>query len=92
MTHSRIRPGEKSDRRRWVGHPFAFNAARNPEGYFYHGVVRQTAPATHEESADLADELTRIGYRLVPVCRASPRLHERRLEEARRYRTASPPA
>jgi hypothetical protein len=61
-------------------------------GADYHGVVRQPAPATPEESAALAAELTRIGYRLVPVRRASPRLHERRREEARRYRTASPPA
>lgn len=61
-------------------------------GADYHGVVRQTAPATSEEFADLADELTRTGYRLVPVRRASSRLHERRLEEARRYRTASPSA
>lgn len=61
-------------------------------GADYLGVVRHTAPATPEESAALAAELTRIGYRLVPVRRASPRLHERRREEARRYRTASPSA
>lgn len=58
-------------------------------GADYHGVVRQTAPATPDESAALAAELTRIGYRLVPVRRASPRLHDRRRKEARRYRTAS---
>jgi len=57
-------------------------------GADYHGVIRHTAPATPEESAALAAELIRIGYRLVPVRRASPRLHERRREEARRYRTA----
>jgi hypothetical protein len=56
-------------------------------GADYHGVVRHTAPATPDEAAALAAELTRIGYRLVPVRRASPRLHERRREEARRYRT-----
>lgn len=61
-------------------------------GADYHGVVRYTNPATPEESAALAAELQRIGYRLVPVRRASPRLHERRREEARRYRTTSPPA
>lgn len=61
-------------------------------GADYPGVVRQTAPASPEESAALAAELTRIGYRLVPVRRASPRLHERRRDKARRYRTASPPA
>jgi len=58
-------------------------------GADYHGVVRHTTPATPDESATLAAELTRIGYRLVPVRRASPRLHERRLDEARRYRTVS---
>ncbi|MEO2087968.1 MAG: hypothetical protein ABGY75_00515, partial [Gemmataceae bacterium] len=58
-------------------------------GSDYHGVVRHTAPATPEESAALAAELTRIGYRFVPVRRASARLHELRREEARRYRTAS---
>ena len=61
-------------------------------GADYHGVVRQTAPATPEESTALAAELQQIGYRLVPVRRASPRLHERRLEEGRRYRTSSPSA
>lgn len=61
-------------------------------GADYHAVVRHTAPATPEEFAQLADELTRIGYRLAPIRRASSRLHERRLEEARRYRTASPSA
>ena len=61
-------------------------------GADYYGVVRHTNPATPEESAALAAELQRIGYRLVPVRRASPRLHELRREEARRYRTASPSA
>ena len=44
-----------------------------------------TFPATPEESAALAAELARIGYRLVPVRRASPRLHDRRREQAQRY-------
>lgn len=61
-------------------------------GADYHGVVRHTAPATPEESAALAAELARIGYRLVPIRRASPRLHDWRRQEARRYRTASPSA
>lgn len=61
-------------------------------GADYYGVVRHTAPATPEESAALATELARIGYRLVTVRRASARLHELRREEARRYRTASPSA
>jgi hypothetical protein len=61
-------------------------------GADYHGVVRHTAPANPEESAALAAELQRIGYRLVTVRRASARVHELRREEARRYRTASPSA
>jgi hypothetical protein len=58
-------------------------------GADYHGVVRYTAPATPEESAALAAELIRIGYWLVSVRRASPRLHNRRRKEARRYRASS---
>lgn len=57
-------------------------------GADYHGVVRYSTPATPEQSAALAAELHQIGYRLVPVRRASPQHHDRRREEARRYRTA----
>ena len=57
-------------------------------GADYHCVVRHTVPATTDESAALAAELHQIGYRLVPVRRASPRHHDWRREEARRYRMA----
>lgn len=57
-------------------------------GADYHGVVRQTFPATPEESAALSVELNRIGYRLMPLSRASWRHHERRREEARHFREA----
>lgn len=55
----------------------------------YHAVIRHTTPATPGEAASLTAELYRIGYRLVRLRRASHLHHERRLEEARRYRTAS---
>ena len=58
-------------------------------GADYHGVVRHTRPATADESAELAAELARIGYRLAPVRRASPQHHDRRRQEARRYRAAA---
>jgi hypothetical protein len=57
-------------------------------GADFHAVVRYSTPATTDESAALAAELHQIGYRLVPVRRASPRHHDRRRDEARRYRTA----
>jgi hypothetical protein len=57
-------------------------------GADYHGVVRQTVPATPEESAALSAELNRIGYRLGLLGRASWRHHERRRETARRFRQA----
>jgi hypothetical protein len=53
-------------------------------GADYHGVIRQTVPATPVECAALSVELKRIGYRLRPLNRASWRHHERRREEARR--------
>lgn len=57
-------------------------------GADYHGVVRQTVPASPSEHANLSLELTRLGYRLVPLKRAARRHHERRREEARRCRDA----
>lgn len=44
-------------------------------GADYHGVVRQTTPAKPDEYADLASELTGIGYDLVPYSRATPAMH-----------------
>ncbi len=52
-------------------------------GADYWGVIQQTVPAKPHEYADLAEELTRIGYRLRPVRRAAPHHHERRRQEAR---------
>jgi hypothetical protein len=57
-------------------------------GADYHGVIAQTVPATPEGYTPLSVELNRIGYRLVPLSRASWRHHERRREEARRFREA----
>jgi hypothetical protein len=53
-------------------------------GADYHGVIAATRPVTLEEAAPLAEELTRIGYRLVPIKRASRRVHDHRREAARR--------
>ena len=47
-------------------------------GADYHGIIQQTAPCESEDSADLADELTRIGYRLRPIRRASRVHHDNR--------------
>jgi hypothetical protein len=44
----------------------------------YHGVVNHSRPATPAEYAGLADELTRLGYRLKPLRRATWRHHHRR--------------
>ena len=40
-------------------------------GADFHGVVQHSTPAQHDEYADLAVELARIGYRLRPIKRAS---------------------
>ena len=53
----------------------------------YHGVVQRTSPAKPSEYVELAIELTRIGYEVRPVMRASSRHHERRRSEARRFRS-----
>lgn len=55
-------------------------------GADYHGVVQASRPATGEEAALLADELTRIGYNLQPIKRASQTVHERRRATARALR------
>ncbi|MBN9519456.1 hypothetical protein J0H58_13190 [bacterium] len=44
----------------------------------YHAVVNHSRPAAPPEYAALADELTRLGYRLTPLRRASRRHHQRR--------------
>ncbi len=55
-------------------------------GADYHGVVQATRPATDVEAAPLAEALTRIGYRLKPIKRASYSVHERRRATARALR------
>jgi len=56
-------------------------------GADFHGVIQQTVPARPDECADLAEELTRIGYNLRPIPRASWRHHERRRQMARQLAT-----
>jgi hypothetical protein len=57
-------------------------------GADYQNVIAATKPVEPEDAADLADELTRIGYKLMPIRRASQRNHEARRAEARRLHTA----
>jgi hypothetical protein len=52
-------------------------------GADYHGVIQATWPASDKEGAPLADELTKIGYELQPIRRASQAVHERRTATAR---------
>jgi hypothetical protein len=52
-------------------------------GADFHGVVRATKPVALEEAADLIHELERIGYRLMPIKRASHRVHDARRATAR---------
>ncbi len=58
-------------------------------GADYHGVIQATRPATIGEAESLAQELTKIGYRLKPIKRASQTAHERRRETARAIRGAA---
>jgi hypothetical protein len=55
-------------------------------GADYHGVVRATRPVSVDDAGDLIAELTRIGYRLKPIKRASQRVHESRRVTARAIR------
>ena len=57
-------------------------------GADYHGVIAATKPVEPQDAADLAKELTRIGYRLKPTRRATQHHHEARRAEAKRVRTA----
>jgi hypothetical protein len=56
----------------------SYEAIGQHSGADYHGVIQQTAPCSSEDSADLADELTRIGYVLRPIKRASRVHHDNR--------------
>lgn len=51
-------------------------------GADYFGVIRATKPVTLREANDLAKELSRIGYSLVPIKGATYRHHEARRETA----------
>ena len=52
-------------------------------GACYYVVIQATKSATADESASLAKELTRIGYRLRPIKRASYKVHEARRATAK---------
>jgi len=56
----------------------AYETVGQHGGADYHGVIMNTRPAKSEESTDIAEELTRIGYQLRPIKRASQHHHERR--------------
>lgn len=45
-------------------------------GADYYGVIEATKPVRNKDAKELARELTRIGYRLKPIKRASYRMHE----------------
>ncbi len=57
-------------------------------GADFHGCIQHTVPVRPEEYADLAEELTRIGYNLRPIQKASWHHHERRREAAREWAVA----
>ena len=52
-------------------------------GADYWGVIQATTPVELHEAEDLAEELTRIGYNLRPIKRASWHHHENRRHTAR---------
>jgi hypothetical protein len=52
----------------------------------YHGCIKNSTPAQPEEYQQLLQELTRIGYQLTPITRATAHHHDKRQEEARQYR------
>jgi hypothetical protein len=58
-------------------------------GADFHGVIQATKPVTNDDARDLIEELTRIGYRLKSIKRASQRVHESRRAAARAIRNAS---
>lgn len=69
-------PAEPSDINGW--HCLSYERIGQHAGADYHGVIQATRLATDEEATSLAQELTRIGYRLKPIKRASQMMHERR--------------
>jgi len=79
-------PAEPSDINGW--YCLSYEHVGQHSGADYFGVVQATRPATEEEAAPLAEELTRIGYKLNTIKRASQSVHERRRATARALRTA----
>jgi len=73
-------PEQAADRR---GHCDSYEHVGQHGGADYDGVVAVTRPATPAEYADLARELTTIGYNLRIVKRATPAMRQRRLDAAR---------
>jgi hypothetical protein len=80
-------PAEPSDIEGW--YCLSYERVGQHAGADYHGVVQASGPATDEEVAPLAEELTLIGYNLQPIRRASQTVHERRRATARAIRTSS---
>jgi len=66
----------------------AYERVRQHGGADFHGVVQATKPVAVDDATDLIEELTRIGYRLKPIKRASQRVHESRRAAARAIRNA----
>ena len=60
----------------------AYESIGQHGGADYFGVIQQTRPCSLNDAANLAAELTRIGYRLRPIRRASYVHHERRRRTA----------
>ena len=79
-------PAEPSDINGW--YCLSYERIGQHSGADYYGVIQATRPATDDEAASLAQELTRIGYNLQPIRRASQAVHERRRATAQALRTA----
>jgi hypothetical protein len=77
-------PEEPSDINGWYCDAYEHVGQHGGADYF--GGIRLTRPASAAESAALAEELTRIGYKLKSIKRASARHHERRRDAAKAFR------
>jgi hypothetical protein len=80
-------PAEPSDIEGW--YCLSYERVGQHSGADYYGVIQATRPATEDEAASLAQELTHIGYSLQPIRRASQAVHERRKATARALRATS---
>ena len=63
-------------------HCDAYETVGQHGGADYFGVVQHTKPCSLDDAADLATELTRIGYILRPIRRASRVHHDNRRQLA----------